>query len=124
MILQLTRRRLPWSSAVARLGRAFAQAPAPDAAEQKKILADATDYAFNHERACPTSSVSKPPAAFRTFQRDARTRNWRPIDIIVERLAYFEHHEDYKVIEINGVASSIDHTTSWVAPLRPASSGL
>ena len=53
---------------------------------------------------CRTSSVSKPLGVSRTFTgRD----EWRPLDIIVERLTYFEHHEDYKVIEING--QSVQH---------------
>ncbi len=84
-----------------------AQTPAPDPAEQKKILADATDYAFNHERSLPNFLCIQTTRRFQDFQgRD----EWRPLDIIVERLAYFEHHEDYKVIEINGVPSSIDHS--------------
>jgi hypothetical protein len=98
--------------------RSVAQEPAPDAAEQKKILADATDYAFHHERNLPNFLCIQTTRRFQDFQdHDSLGRrgfgqidNWRPIDIIVERLAYFEHHEDYKVIEINGVPSSIDHS--------------
>jgi hypothetical protein len=83
-----------------------AQTPAPDATEQKKVLADATDYAFNHERNLPNFLCIQTTRRFTDYQsRD----EWRPLDIIVERLAYFEHHEDYKVIEINGVPSSIGH---------------
>ena len=81
-------------------------AQAPDPAEQKKILADASDYAFNHERSLPNFLCIQTTRRFQDYQ----DRNeWRPLDIIVERLAYFEHHEDYKVIEINGVPSSISH---------------
>jgi hypothetical protein len=95
-----------------------AQEPAPDAAEQKKILADATDYAFHHERNLPNFLCIQTTRRFQDFQdHDSPGRrgfgqidNWRPIDIIVERLAYFEHHEDYKVIEINGAPSSIEHS--------------
>ncbi len=36
-------------------------------------------------------------------------REWHPVDIIVERLTYFEHHEDYRVLEINGVRSGLAH---------------
>lgn len=97
---------------LAGMGRAIGQAPAPDPAEQKKILADATDYAFNHERNLPNFLCIQTTRRFRDFQsRDLQGRDdWRPLDIIVERLAYFEHHEDYKVIEINGIPSSVDHT--------------
>lgn len=87
-------------------GRVFAQLPTPGAADQKQILADATDYAINHERGLPNFICTQTTRRFQDFNfRD----EWRPIDIIVERLAYFEHHEDYKVIEINGVPSSQDH---------------
>lgn len=91
--------------------RSFAQEPAPDSAQQKKILADATDYAFNHERSLPNFLCIQTTRRFQDrlgpdFQGH---EEWRPIDIIVERLAYFEHHEDYKVIEINGIPSSLAH---------------
>jgi hypothetical protein len=97
---------------VAFLGYAVAQSPAPDASEQKKILADATDYAFNHERSLPNFLCIQTTRRFQNIpSRESQGREeWRPIDIIVERLAYFEHQEDYKVIEINGVPSSIEHT--------------
>ena len=93
------------------LGRALAQSPAPDPVEQKKILADATDYAFNHERSLPNFLCTQTTRRFQDFHGPHPQGNdeWRPIDIIVERLAYFEHHEDYKVIEINGVPSSLQH---------------
>jgi hypothetical protein len=88
------------------LAQTGAQTPAPDPAEQKKILADATDYAFNHERTLPNFLCLQTTRRFQDFQgRD----EWRPLDIIVERLAYVEHHEDYKVIEINGVPSGLAH---------------
>lgn len=84
----------------------LAQTPAPNPAEQKKILTDATDYAFHHEQSLPNFLCTQTTRRFQDFQGHDE---WRPLDIIVERLAYFEHHEDYKVIEINGVPSSIDH---------------
>jgi hypothetical protein len=91
--------------------RSIAQPPAPDASEQKKILADATDYAFNHERGLPNFLCIQTTRRFQDRQGPdfQGHEEWRPIDIIVERLAYFEHHEDYKVIEINGIPSSIAH---------------
>ncbi len=92
---------------VALSGRVLAQSPSPDPAEQKKILADATDYAFHHEQSLPNFLCTQTTRRFQDFQGHDE---WRPLDIIVERLAYFEHHEDYKVIEINGVPSSIEHS--------------
>ena len=88
-----------------------AQDPTPDSTEQKKILADATDYAFNHERSLPNFLCTQTTRRFQDQQGPNLQghEEWRPIDIIVERLAYFEHHEDYKVMEINGIPSSIAH---------------
>jgi hypothetical protein len=93
-----------------------AQTPAPDPDQQKKILADATDYAFNHERSLPNFLCIQTTRRFQDYQRPGSQSpgsqsddNWRPLDIIVERLAYFEHHEDYKVMEINGAPSSVPH---------------
>src|ERR1700685_2447334 len=88
-----------------------AQPVSPDAAEQKKILTDATDYAFNHERDLPNFLCTQTTRRFQDYQtRGAEGHeDWRPVDIIVERLAYFDHREDYKVLEINGVPSKIDH---------------
>lgn len=91
---------------VAPCSYASAQTPPPDAAEQKKVLTDATEYAFNHERTLPNFLCIQTTRRFQDYQG---REEWRPLDIIVERLAYFEHHEDYKVIEINGVPSSIPH---------------
>ena len=88
-----------------------AQTPPPDPAQQKKILADATDYAFNHERSLPNFLCIQTTRRFQDYQSSGSQSddNWRPLDIIVERLAYFEHHEDYKVMEINGAPSSVPH---------------
>jgi hypothetical protein len=78
----------------------------PDPAAQKKILADATDYAANRERSLPDFICIQ---TTRRFQDFTGREEWRPLDFIVERLTYFEHHEDYKVLEINGQASSLPH---------------
>ena len=98
-----------WSALSARCA---AQVTGPDPAEQKKIIADATNYAFNHELSLPNFLCIQTTRRFQDFQsRDVQGHeDWRPVDIIVEKLAYFEHHEDYKVMEINGVASSIEHS--------------
>jgi hypothetical protein len=87
-------------------GGAVAETPAPEPAEQKKVLADATDYATNHERALPNFICTQTTRRFEDF---SGREEWHPVDIIVERLTYFEHQEDYKVLEINGVASGVGH---------------
>jgi len=78
----------------------------PDAAKQDKVLADATDFASNHERTLPDFICTQ---TTRRFEDYSGREEWQPVDIIVERLTYFEHHEDYKVLQINGVASSLAH---------------
>jgi hypothetical protein len=85
---------------------AAAQAPAPDAVEQKKVLADATTYVINHERNLPNFFCTQ---TTRRFEDPTGKEVWRPIDIIVERLTYFEHHEDYKVFLLNGRPANLSH---------------
>jgi hypothetical protein len=87
-------------------GGAAAQTPAPEPAEQKRILADATDYAANHERSLPDFICTQTTRRFLDY---SGREEWRPVDIIVERLTYFEHQEDYKVLEINGLPSALAH---------------
>jgi hypothetical protein len=78
----------------------------PDRLEQEKILAEATEHALNHEQDLPNFICTQTTRRFEDFNDQ---NGWRPIDIIVERLAYFEHREDYKVIELNGMPASIPH---------------
>jgi hypothetical protein len=93
-------------AATASWNLAVAETPPPDATQQQKILADATDYATNHERALPNFICTQTTRRFEDF---SGREDFRPVDIIVERLTYFEHHEDYKVLEINGQASAVSH---------------
>jgi hypothetical protein len=88
------------------LGPAFAQSPAPDEAEQKRVLADAADYARHQEENLPNFICTQTTRRFSDFSGQ---ENWRPIDIIVERLTYFEHKEEYKVMEVNGQPSNLGH---------------
>ena len=80
--------------------------PPPDSIEQKKVLADATGNALNHEKNLPNFMCTQTTRRFEDFNGKS---GWRPIDIIVEQLTYFEHKENYKVIELNGVPASIPH---------------
>lgn len=74
--------------------------------EQKKLLAEATEHALNHEQDLPNFICTQTTRRFEDFNGQ---NGWRPIDMIVERLSYFEHREDYKVIELNGMPASIPH---------------
>ena len=86
---------------------ALAQTPdPPDPKEQKQVLSDATEHALNHERDLPNFICTQTTRRFEDFNGK---NGWSPIDIIVERLTYFEHREDYKVIELNGRPASVAH---------------
>ena len=78
----------------------------PDSVEQKKVLADAAEYVIHHEINLPNFICTQVTRRF----EDAGGRNvCRPIDIIVERLTYFDHQEDYRVVELNGRPASVPH---------------
>jgi hypothetical protein len=78
----------------------------PDSAEQKKILADAAEFALNHEMSLPNFLCTQ---TTQRFEDSMGKGNWRPIDLIVERLTYFEHREEYKVFMVNGQPSNVAH---------------
>ena len=80
--------------------------PNPDAAEQSKILADASEYALNHEHSLPNFICTQTTQRFVDLTGNS---GFRSVDLIVERLTYFEHHEEYKVFMVNGEASSMSH---------------
>jgi hypothetical protein len=78
----------------------------PDSAEQKNILSDAAEYALNHEMNLPNFFCTQTTQRF----EDAFGKgNWRSVDLIVERLTYFEHREEYKVFMVNGRPSNLAH---------------
>jgi hypothetical protein len=86
---------------------ANAQSPTPpDAVEQKKVLADATEHALSHDENLPNFICTQTTRRFEDFNGNS---GWRPIDIIVERLTYFDRRENYKVIELNGRPAGIAH---------------
>jgi hypothetical protein len=89
------------------IAAARAQSPEPpDSIQQKQVLADATEHALNHEKNLPNFICTQTTRRFEDFNGK---NGWRPIDIIVERLTYFEHREDYKVVELNGMPASVPH---------------
>ena len=85
----------------------------PDSSEQRKVLADATQYAINHEANLPNFVCTQTTRRF----EDLNNGGWRPIDVIVERLTYLDHREVYKVTMLNGQPATITHNQ-----LRGASS--
>jgi hypothetical protein len=81
--------------------------PAPNAAQEKKILADAAQYAANHEESLPNFICTQTTQRFVDFTGQG---GFRSVDLIVERLTYFDHRENYRVFMLNGQASNIAHT--------------
>jgi hypothetical protein len=81
--------------------------PPPDAAEQKKILADLTEYAHNYTKNLPDFICTQV-----TFQRvDPKGgQAWNLTGTVQEHLTYVEGHEDYKVVMVNNrPASNLSH---------------
>jgi hypothetical protein len=87
---------------------AHAQTPSadPDSSEQKKILTDAAEFALRHEQSLPNFLCTQTTQRFVDY---TGKNGFRPVDLIVERLTYFEHKEEYKVFEVNGIPSSLSH---------------
>jgi hypothetical protein len=77
--------------------------PGPDADEQKKILAAITENALNYSNGLPNFICMQ--VTHRYVDR-AGGDSFRLTDTIAERLSYFEHKEDYKVISVNGTPVS------------------
>lgn len=73
--------------------------PGPDASEQKKILAEITENALSYSAGLPNFICMQ---VTRRYMDRAGGENFRLTDTIAERLSYFEHKEDYKVISVNG----------------------
>jgi hypothetical protein len=80
-------------------------APPPGAAEQARVLADASMHAVHHEASLPNFICTQTTRRF----EDVNNAGWQPIDTIVERLTYFDHREIYKVLEMNGHPVNIAH---------------
>jgi len=78
----------------------------PDANEQRKIIADATIYASNQERNLPNFLCTQTTQRFVDFTGSS---GFPPLDLIVENLTYFDHHENYQVIMVNGQAANVTH---------------
>lgn len=80
--------------------------PPPTSAEQKKVLSDAAEFVINHEMNLPNFICTQVTRRFEDFTGKS---GWRPLDIIVERLTYFEHRENYQVVEVNGKPANVPH---------------
>jgi hypothetical protein len=79
----------------------------PDAGQQTRILLDAAEYTAHQEQSLPNFICTQ---TTRRFVDSTGDSGFRPMDVIMERLAYFDHHEDYKVFTVNGEATNVSHS--------------
>ena len=84
--------------------------PAPDAETQQKVLAAITQDAVSYSEGLPNFICMQ---VTRRYVAQNGSDNFRLTDTIAERLSYFEHKEDYKVISVNGTPVRIVSTSSW-----------
>lgn len=75
--------------------------PPPSSIEQKRVLAEATDYAHNYSARMPDFICTQ---VTRRFYDPHGGDDFRGRDTITERLSYFEHKENYTVTFINSRA--------------------
>jgi hypothetical protein len=71
----------------------------PDAGHQTRILVDAAEYSAHQEQNLPNFICMQ---TTRRFVGSTGDSGFRPTDVIVERVTYFDHHEDYKVFTVGG----------------------
>jgi hypothetical protein len=95
------------SAAASQTNSRVADSEPPSQDEQVKILADASRYAANREATLPNFICTQTTQRFVDFTGKS---GFRPVDLIVERLTYFNHHEDYKVFLLNGQPTNLAHT--------------
>lgn len=78
--------------------------PSPE--EQKRVLAEVTEYARNYTKKLPDFICSQVTHRYvDTTGKEA----WVQQDVVLEKLSYFEGHEDYKVVMVNNKPVEIAH---------------
>ncbi|HSR07139.1 MAG TPA: hypothetical protein VLM42_08320 [Bryobacteraceae bacterium] len=77
--------------------------PAPDSESQQKVLAAITQDALSYSEGLPNFICMQ---VTRRYVAQNGSDSFRLTDTIAERLSYFEHKEDYKVISVNGTPVS------------------
>ncbi len=77
----------------------------PGTEEQNVVIADATVHALQHESSLPDFVCTQTTRRFVSVS----AHYWQPIDVIVERLTYFDHHEEYTVLSLDGQPANIAH---------------
>ena len=86
---------------------AIAKIPPPDSIEEKKILAAITQNALYYTKNLPNFICVQ---VTKRYADPLGQENWRLLDVIQERLSFFERHEDYKVMLYNNQqVPELDH---------------
>lgn len=81
--------------------------PPPDSIEQKRILAQITEYANNYTKNLPNFMCTQ---VTRRHVDPTGTSSWISDGTVQEHLSYVEGHEDYKVVMVNDrPVSNVDH---------------
>ena len=80
--------------------------PGPDAEEQKRLLAAITENALDYSNGLPNFICMQ---VTRRYVDRVGGDSFHLTDTIAERLSYYEHKEDYKVISVNGTPSNRKH---------------
>jgi hypothetical protein len=96
-------------------GWAPALAQAPLDAEQDRILADARHTALNYTTRLPDFICNE---VVRRFEAYGTESSWRNLGTLTLQLTFFEHHETYRLIALNGHSTtqnydSIDGARSY-----------
>jgi hypothetical protein len=89
-------------------GTALAQtnsSSTPGAEEQNVVIGDARVHALQHESSLPNFVCTQTTRRFVSVS----AHYWEPIDVIVERLTYFDHREQYDVLTLDGQPANIAH---------------
>jgi hypothetical protein len=86
-------------------GTALAQTNPSSTPDAEVVLADAKVHALQHETSLPDFVCTQTTRRFESFS----AHNWQPIDVIVERLTYFDHREVYKVLTLDGQPTNLEH---------------
>jgi hypothetical protein len=84
----------------------YKQPDPPSPEEQKRILAEVTDYAQNYTKGLPNFICRQ---VTRRYVDPTGKEAWHQQDTVLERLSYFEGHENYKVVSVNDRPVDIDH---------------
>jgi hypothetical protein len=74
--------------------------------EQQRTLDQAREYALNYSKRLPDFICTQ---VTRRFVDPNGLEFWQQVDVITERLSYFEQREDYKVVMVNNRMVDIPH---------------